>query len=89
MAILELVDHIHQRFENNEFTIGIFIDLNKAFDTVDHKILLEKLKFYGIRGLPLDWITSYLSHRQQFVQIGSHTSSLNEIKCGVPQGSVL
>ena len=89
MATLELVNHIYQHFENNEFTIGIFIDLKKAFDTVDHKILLDKAKFYGIWGPPLDWLTSYLSDRQQFVsewdkmwcptRIGSQSPSVSII----------
>ena len=53
MTILELINKIFQSFENNEYTIGIFIDLKKAFDTADHSILLSKLNFYGIRGTPL------------------------------------
>ena len=89
MAVLELLNHIFQGFENNEYTVGIFVDLKKAFDTVNHNILIDKLKFYGIRGTPLAWLTSYLSNRQQYVQIGSHVSTQNSIKCGVPQGSVL
>ena len=76
MAVLDLVDQIFQAFDNNEFTIGIFIDLKKAFDTVDHQILLGKLEFYGIRGIPLTWIKSYLSNRQQFVDINNCKSSL-------------
>ena len=76
MAVLGLVDQIFQAFENNEFTTGIFIDLKKAFDTVDHQILLGKLEFYGIRGIPLTWIKSYLSNRQQFVDINNCKSSL-------------
>ena len=59
------------------------------FDTVNHNILIDKLHFYGIRGIPLAWLSSYLSNRQQYVQIHNSTSSLNTIKCGVPQGSVL
>ena len=89
MAVLGLVDQIFQAFENNEFTTGIFIDLKKAFDTVDHQILLGKLEFYGIRGIPLTWIKSYLSNRQQFVDINNCRSSYKKISCGVPQGSVL
>ena len=65
MAILELVNNIYEGFENNQYTVGVFIDLKKAFDTVNHEILLDKLNFYGIRGIPLTWLTSYLSHRQQ------------------------
>ena len=89
MAVLELVDQIFQAFENNDFTIGIFIDLKKVFDTVDHQILLGKLEFYGIRGIPLTWIKSYLSNRQQFVNINNCKSSYKKINCGVPQVSVL
>ena len=89
MAILELVNNIYQGFENNEYTIGIFVDLKKAFDTVNHNILLDKLNFYGIRGTPLAWLASYLSNRQQYVQIHDQTSPYKKINCGVPQGSVL
>ena len=63
--------------------------LKKAFDTVNHEILLDKLNFYGIRGIPLTSLTSYLSHRQQCVMVHDHTSSYNSVVCGVPQGSVL
>ena len=74
---------------NNQYTVRVFIDLKKAFDTVNHEILLDKLNFYGIRGIPLTWLTSYLSHRQQCVIVHDHTSSYNSVVCGVPQGSVL
>ena len=89
MVILELVNNIYGCFENNQYTVGVFIDLKKAFDTVNHEILLDKLNFYGIRGIPLTWLTSYLSHRQQCVMVHDHTSSFNSVICGVPQGSVL
>ena len=75
MAILELVNNIYEGFENNQYTFGVFIDLKKAFDTVNHEILLVKLNFYGIRGIPLTWLTSYLSHKQQCVMVHDHTSS--------------
>ena len=89
MAILELTNKIFDSFEKNEFTIGIFIDLKKAFDTVNHSILLDKLNFYGIRGTPFNWMHSYLLSRSQYVQIDSWKSPLLPIKCGVPKGPVL
>ena len=66
-----------------------FFDLKKAFDTLNHEILLDKLNFYGIRGIPLTWLTSYLSHKQQCVMVHDHTSSYNSVVCGAPQGLVL
>ena len=89
MAILELTNKIFESFENNEYTTGIFTDLKKAFDTVDHSILLSKLNFCGVRGTPLTWMRSYLHSHYQFVQIDSWKSPLLPIKCDVPQGSVL
>ena len=89
MAILEFVNNIYEGFESNEYTIGIFLDLKKAFDTVNHQILIDKLNFYGIRGIPLAWLTSYLDNRQQYVMVNGHVSSNNTVVCGVPQGSVL
>ncbi len=69
--------------------MGVFIDLKKAFNTIDHNILLEKMERYGIRGLGLKWLKSYIMDRKQFVQMGEYKSSLAGIKCGVPQGSIL
>ena len=90
MAVLELINNIYQGFENNEFTVGIFVDLKKVFDTVNHSILLDKLCYYhGIRGIPLTWLSSYLSNRQQYVLVNEYSSPYNTIKCGMPQGSVL
>ena len=71
------------------FTFGVFIDLKKAFDTVNHDILLHKLQFYGFSGILHDWFKSYLSERTQTIQIGSQISKKCITKCGVPQGSVL
>lgn len=89
MAILEFVNNIYEGFESNEYTIGIFLDLKKAFDTVNHQILIDKLNFYGIRGIPLAWFTSYLDNRERYVMVNGHVSSNNTVVCGVPQGSVL
>jgi hypothetical protein len=68
---------------------GIFLDLSKAFDTVDHSILLDKLQYYGIRGTAHDWFKDYLDNRQQFTMANDQSSSLQTINYGVPQGSVL
>jgi retron-type reverse transcriptase len=89
MAILELVNGIYHGFENNMLTVGVFLDLKKAFDTVNHDILIDKMSFYGFRGNALSWIKSYLGERSQYVEINNVQSSPKTIKCGVPQGSVL
>ena len=67
----------------------MFLDLSKAFDTIDHQILFTKLEHYGIRDVAQQWIKSYFSCRQQFVQINQTCSTMQTIKCGVPQGSIL
>ena len=66
-AILQLVNQITEAFSQGKYTLGIFLDLSKAFDTVNHNILLEKLKAYGIQSENLKWFRSYLSNRKQFI----------------------
>ena len=86
-AVVQLVDQIIESFESNQYTLGVFIDLSKAFDTVDHSILLKKLELYGITDRNHGWLKSYLSKRRQFVQIDEkEKTSLETISCGVPQG---
>ena len=88
-ALLQLVDKISTSIDKRKTTLGVFIDLAKAFDTVDHQILLKKLQYYGIRGIALDLFENYLSLRKQFVEINNMSSSISYVKCGVPQGSIL
>merc|ERR1711874_112311 len=88
-ALIEIVDGIKLDIDSSKLAGGIFVDLTKAFDTVNHKILFEKLKHLGIRGIPNKLLESYITNRQQYVKINYHKSSLRSINCGVPQGSVL
>lgn len=88
-AIEHLLEFIYSNLNNKKTTVDILIDLRKAFDTVNHGILLKKLIKLGIRGLPLKWFESYLANRKQFVSVGSKTSTLRTIKIGVPQGSIM
>ena len=89
LALLQLYDKISLAIDQSEFTIGIFLDLSKAFDTVNHNILFDKLQHYGIRGTALNWFKSYFSNRMQFVQYNGVCSQKTVIECGVPQGSIL
>ena len=89
MALLSFLDKVVSATENNELVIGIFLDFSKAFDTVNHEILLNKLNYYGVRGVANDWIRSYLSNRKQYCTYNDTKSSTGKITCGVPQGSIL
>ena len=83
-----MTEHIRDSLDKNKIACGIFIDL-QLFNTVDHKILLDKLAYYGIRDLPNDWFKSYISNRQQYVSINGHESGKVVMKHGVPHGSVV
>ena len=88
-ALLEIIEKIKEKLDKRTFSCGVFIDLEKAFDTVNHKILIQKLEFYGIRGVASQWFLSYLTNRQQRVKFNGIKSSFKNITCGVPQGSIL
>ena len=85
-----MVDQIYEAFEKKEYTLGVFINLSKAFDTVGHSILLRKLELYGITDRNYAWIKSYLSNRLQYIQIDENSGTeYCVVKCGVPQGFIL
>jgi hypothetical protein len=89
MAIIDLVDKIYNAVDLNETTLSIYLDLSKAFDTINHDILLYKLEHYGFRGITLKWFNNYLSDRQQYVHYNLCKSDVKGMTCGVPQGSIL
>ena len=88
-ALISMTESIKSTIDNGNYGCGVFIDLRKAFDTVNHSILLKKMEHYDIRVIALNWFTSYLSDRKQYVSVNGHTSEYLNISCGVPQGSVL
>ena len=92
-ALLELIDQIFGSFNDKNYFLRSFNDLSKAFDTVDHSILLKKLEHYGIKGRCLSWFQSYLSNRKQYLEFKQDNKTgnteLSNIICGVPQGSIL
>lgn len=89
LALLEQKEFILKNFEENLLTLAVFIDFSKAFDCINHGLLLQKLTRYGIRGVAHDLIKSYLNHRSQYVEVNGVSSQLKPIKLGVPQGSIL
>ena len=86
---MDFVENIATAIDEKQLSIGVFIDLRKAFDTIDHSLLLQKMERYGIRGVTNDWLKSYLNNRLQYVDINNTASQLRRVTCGVPQGSVL
>lgn len=88
-AYIDLVTKIKNKIDQKQVVLGIFIDLKKAFDTVSHKLLLEKLYDIAVRGTAHKILTSYLSDRYQVVRIGDCQSDPQLITCGIPKGSIL
>ena len=87
-ALISVVENIQTQLDDGKYSAGVFVDFKKAFDTVDHNILLNKLDYYGVNRIPNEWFVSYLKNRKQFVSIGGYISSTEVIPTGVPQGSV-
>ena len=87
-ALINIAENI-EALDDGNIGCGVFVDLQKAFDNVDHQILLAKLSHYGICGVSNDWFKSYLSNRSQYVSINGYDSGFAAINCGVPQESVL
>ena len=88
-GLINTTDNIRKALDDGNIGCGVFKDFQKAFDTVDHQILLARLNHYGIREVSDNWFKSYLSNRTQYVSINGYESGITAINCGVPQGSVL
>ena len=88
-ALMSMIQQIRDTMDDGNTAIGVFVDFQKAFDTVNHDILIRKLEHYGVRGTPNNWFKSYLTERKQYVSIDNANSDHASIKHGVPQGSVL
>ena len=88
-ALTAIIEKIRTNLDNKTFSAAVFIDLEKAFDTVNHSILLKKLDHYGINNIANRWLGSYLSNRMQNVSLNGVSSENEPITCGVPQGSIL
>ena len=88
-AITQLSAEILKSLDRKKYTTSVFLDLSKAFDTINHNTLLKKLEHYGIRGVALEWFRNHLHDRKQYVSYNGEISSQQDVTCGVPQGSVL
>ena len=88
-AVARLTEFVRDATNKRADAIALFLDLKKAFDTIDYKILMQKLDHYGIRGKSNNLIRAYLTNRKQYVEIGNNRSTLENVSTGVPQGSVL
>ena len=89
LTALEFTDRISHEMDAKEIPFSIFLDSSKAFDTLNHNVLLSTLEYYGIRSTALNWFKSYLTKRTQYVDCNDVASSIREIETGVPQGSIL
>ena len=88
-TFISLTEIIRNALNNGKFACGVFVNLQKAFDTVNQDDLLSKLNHYSIRGVAFDWFKGYLSDRTQYATINNERSEIQTVKCGVPQGSIV
>ena len=89
MATVELLDRVISALDDKQLPISIYMDLSKAFDTLNHDTLLDKLSYYGVDGTALQWFDSYLSNRSMYMEIDNMKSSVRTLTSGVPLGSIL
>ena len=89
MAVSKINSEIIKSIDDRKITCSVFRDLAKAFDTVDHEILFKKMELYGIRGIALQLFNSYLSNQKMFTLVNGISSKMNDVTCGIPQGSTL
>ena len=89
LALIEVTDSIYRHLDNHEKTIGVYLNFQITFDTVNHNILIHKLSINGIRGTVLNWFKNYVSSRKQFILLADAKSDILDITCGVLQGSIL
>ena len=88
-SLISSTDYWYKNIENIKLNLTIFLDIKKAFDTVDHEILMKKLNAYGVRGTPGKWLHSYLNRRKQYFSLNGNRPGSKVITCGIPQGSCL
>ena len=88
-VLIKITENVRKALDDGNIGCGVFVDLQKAFHTVDHQVLLAKLNHHGICRVSNDWFKSDLSDRHQYISINGYESILGAINCGVPQGSVL
>ena len=88
-VLISITETIKESIDNNKLGCGVFLDLRKSFDTVNHKILREKFQHYGVRGMAFNWFQSCLTNRKQYVEVNGASSDVLDVMCGTPQGSVL
>ena len=86
---MSIDENIQTQVNDGKYSAGVYLDLKKAFESVDHDILLKKLDYYGVRGIASEWFASYLKNRKQFASISGHISSSQVIQTGVPQCFIL
>lgn len=89
LALLEQKEYILKSLDDRNLALGVYVDFSKAFDHLNHKLLLKKLQVYGFRGTSLMLLSSYLGSRQQYVEINGHRSNVKALSSGVPQGSIM